>query len=101
TSSSAALDGVTFPFDVIDAAGEQTVKVTAVFHNGQCTIVPISLPVGSVVTATEPATQFVGANGMPANTAVTQTLTIAPGINSITFTNQAFGQLEICKHLVG
>jgi hypothetical protein len=97
TASSGVLSGQTFTFNVTDATGDSTVSIIALVGGGQCKILPHTLPLGSTITVTEPAIPYVGADGGPPNTALSKTITVGPGINTISFTNQAFGQFEICK----
>lgn len=102
TSSSGALAGQRFWYDVYDANGSHKVKVVA----GSCTLDKSKLPVGSLVTITErsvpnvrvvgvtvsPASQDAGSGGDTARLYVSGgTVTIA------TFTNQAYGTIEVCK----
>jgi hypothetical protein len=100
TATSSALDRQVFTFTLNDATGQSTVTVTAFANGTQCVIVPHQLPVGGVATVTENAVPFVSSGNGP-NTPTTQTITIAPGIQSVVFTNQAYGQLAICKQVTG
>ena len=60
----------------------------------------ILFPVGSQVTVIEEPMPYVGADGNTPGTGDSQTITIKPGINVASFTNQAYGQLEICKTML-
>jgi len=99
TPSSSALSGQTFTFTVNDASGTSTIRIIAA-PTGQCVIVPHPEPLGSVVTVTEAATPYADSGSGP-NTPTTKTITIVPGISDLSFTNQAEGQLAICKNLSG
>jgi len=100
TATSGGLANKGFTFSVADQFGTQPVTVRATTDpSGACVIVPGNFPLGDVVTVTEQATPSVGAEGGQPNTSASKQVTIGSGINSIVFTNQAFGQLEICKDL--
>ena len=105
-SNSSALAGHDFYFDVSDVNGSHTVTVTAGAAGGTtCVIDPIALPLGSHVSITEqavanvvntavsvsPASQNLGSAPPTAN------LAVGTGITTATFTNQAWGTVEICK----
>ena len=64
--------------------------------NTQCKIYG-DLPLGTDVTVSEDLDHSVGAPGEFIDTTGEGTVTIKPGINTITITNQAMGQLEVCK----
>jgi hypothetical protein len=102
TSTSGALAGKTFGFDVFSRSvtdvDELTITATA-GATGACKIFFAQLPVGSTATVTEAGMPYVSADGQPAGTGDSQTITIQPGINIVSFTNQAMGQLEICKSM--
>jgi hypothetical protein len=121
TSTSGQLNGVPFSFTVKDDAGQQELTIIASKQaNGACKIVTeeggddnnpsqewfvsgdglLHLPVGSTVTVTEAPMAYVSADGQPVGTGETQTVTVVGGINTISFTNQAYGQLEICKQML-
>jgi len=121
---SGVLAGTTFNFSVSSpgipsgpgsTGAPITVPVIATASGtGACTIVtatggpvtsanpPLSFPVGSTASAVE---QLGGPNGFggyvtSGSPGDTGTTTIASGINMISVTNTALGQLEICKFLV-
>jgi hypothetical protein len=116
TASSGALAGTKFNFKVSDPAipdgqpGSKSnpVPVTVIATAsalGTCTIVtfkgtPVAFPVGSTATAIEDLSSFNGyvTSDQPGDTGSTA---IGSGINSISVTNQALGQLEICKDMIG
>ena len=99
------------PFTICETGTQApfTVPVVATADaNGAC--VPVSqivkgvpsivgFPIGSKVTVTEPAEPFVNGDGSGVNQVDSQTQTVTGGINSVTFTNQAYGQFEICKNM--
>jgi len=105
---SGALAGTAFTFLVTDGAVSQTVSVTAVApgQTTPCTLVSTGLPVGSVATVTEQptaGTSLVGVGVTPSSqdagsTPTTAKVTIAASAASATFTDQAMGWIEICKH---
>jgi hypothetical protein len=106
TANSSALAGHTFAFDVVDAIGSHTDNVIAgAAGSTSCVFDFDAVPLGSHVSITEEATANV------VNTAVsvapasndagsfvpTANLTIGSGITTATFTNMAFGTVEVCK----
>jgi hypothetical protein len=100
TSTSGALAGKTFQFDILSRSVTDVDSLPVIATpgpNGACKVFFAQLPVGSSATVTEEGMPYVQANGQPTGTGATQTITIQPGINTVTFTNQAMGQLEICK----
>jgi hypothetical protein len=101
TGSSSVLAGRTFTFDVNPAGlPSSTVNVIASPDpSGACVVYKGAVPLGSSVQVTEEGMPFVSADGQPAGTGETQTVFIGPGINIVTFTNQALGQVEICKNM--
>ena len=121
-AGSEALAGSTFKFDVTDSAivdewgnpEDIWVSVTAAAgSSGACKIVgdtdgygrfyATQFPVGSTVKAVESGTPFVSGDGGASGAKDTQSTPsgqIVGGINTITFTNTALGQLEICKDVV-
>jgi hypothetical protein len=115
TGNSGALAGTKFNFKVSDpgipdglpGSKANPVPVTVVAtasSTGACTIVTsggsaLAFPVGSTATATEDLSSFNGfvTSNQPGDSASTP---IVSGINSISITNQALGQLELCKNIV-
>jgi hypothetical protein len=119
TATSSALIGQKFKFSVTDdglppgTKGSPgmpiTVTVTASGGSGACSILTangkavgplnpaLALPEGSTATVTEDLSGYAPyvTTDNPTGTAV-----ITTGINAITITNQALGQLEICKDMV-
>ena len=102
TSNSGALAGQRFTFSVYDVNGEHDVKVVA----GSCTLDKSQLPVGSLVTITEkgiPNVKVVGVSVAPASQDAgsggdTARLYVGGGTVTIaTFTNEAYGTIEVCK----
>ena len=107
-SNSSALAGKVFYFDVFDVNGGHTIPVTAgVAGSTTCVIDPTPLPLGSAVRIEEekfednvrvtavsvsPASQNTGSSPASAN------LVVGSGITTATFTNQAWGTVEICKN---
>src|SRR3984893_4805135 len=89
-----ALANTPFGFNVTDAAnGEQLSIVVGSAGGTQCKFLNTGLPLGSTVTVTEQVPN-------PANFAVdnqTQTITVQPGVNVVSFTNTALGTVEVCK----
>ena len=102
TSTSSALAGSTFTFGVNPsaAAGGSLSIIASTSPNGACKNYPVLLPVGSTVTVNENGVAFVGANGGAPGAGASSTVTLAPGINTVTFTNQAYGTIEICKNMI-
>lgn len=118
-AGSTMLAGQTFTFNVTGSAGETfTVPVVAsASPNGSCRNVTYAyanfplggrspsasaqFPLGSTVSVTESLASYpnVSGDGNPPGQDDTQQGTIVAGINSIDFTNQALGQLQICKYL--
>ncbi len=107
SANSAALAGQTFNFTVQDASGSHTDYVTAgAAGTTACVIDPNSVPVGSTVQVAEqsvPSVQVVGVGVSPTNRdagsyGATAKMTIGSGITTATFTNMAFGTVEICKY---
>ena len=101
TSSSAALAGATFNFTIASSAGPQSSLsiIASTSPNGACKNFGLGLPIGSSVTVSETGVAFVGANGGAPGAGASSTVTLAPGINSVSFTNQAYGTVEICKNM--
>jgi hypothetical protein len=106
TSSSTALAGQTFTFTVTDVNGQHTDSVIAgAAGTTACIIDPSHLPLGSAVTVTENPVDNVKITGVavaPASqdagsSAPTARLTVGSGITIATFTNQAYGTVEVCK----
>jgi hypothetical protein len=100
SSSSGDLANQTFTFDWKDntTGATGTVTVRAVVGSaGNCVIVTVPFPTGDSVTVTERPQTYVGAEGGSPNAGATKTITIGSGINSVSFNNQAFGQVEVCK----
>ncbi len=91
---SGALDGQEFVFDVVDLDGFQrdplNPRVVASSSGTQCVIVGY-FPIGHHVRVGEQNPgEFIDVSGEG-------TVTIAPGVNTITITNTAKGLLELCK----
>jgi hypothetical protein len=100
TASSGVLSGTTFTFPISTPFGNSGVSIVAnTSPNGACKLFPVQLPVGTKVTVSETGQAFVGANGGLPNAGATQTVTLAAGVNTVTFSNQAYGTIEICKAL--
>jgi len=106
TAQSGGLAGHTFWFTVTDVNGQHQVSVVAgAAGSTACVIDSSQLPLGSHVSITEqavPNTVVVGVSVSPASQdngsfPPTANLTVGSGITTATFTNQAFGTLEICK----
>ena len=119
TATSGALAGSKFRFSVTDdglppgskgsPGNPITVAVTATAGSGACSILTangkavsptnpaLQLPVGSTATSTEDLSSYA-----PYVTSdnTTGSTVIGTGINSIVITNQALGQLEICKDMI-
>jgi len=107
-ADSSVLAGQTFRFNVYDITNPNNppvflgyVNVTAA-GTTQCAIFG-NLPVGTVVRVEEvfgpdnPATPDIDESGQFITQTGPVTRTIGPGINTVTITNTAFGQIEICK----
>jgi hypothetical protein len=100
TASSAALAGAKFSFSITSANGTSTIQIVAsASPSGACKNVTGQVPVGSQVSVTEASMPYVGADGGAPGTGETQVVTVGTGINTISFTNQAYGQFEICKNI--
>jgi len=109
-AGSEALRGTPFTFDVTDdqfpAGTTLTVNVTVpAGASSACTIVgglnPVPFPITSTATVTERNNRpFVDA-GSGLGQPDTEKVRIVPGVNEIDFKNIAFGQLEVCKYMVG
>jgi hypothetical protein len=120
TANSSALAGKTFYFDVTDEAGlikpdsvqpnqEQEVHIDEVVAgpagSTSCIIDEDAVPLGSPVSITEEATDNVVNTAVSVSPASrdagsfvpTANLTIGSGITTATFTNEAFGTIEVCK----
>jgi hypothetical protein len=107
SANSGALAGTNFVFKVTSAVGRtQTDTVTAgAAGTTACVVHKTALPLGSTVAITEIATanvQNVGVSVSPANrdtgsASPTANLKVGTGITTATFTNEAFGTLELCK----
>ncbi len=107
TSTSSALSGTPFNFNVNDVAGTQVVTVIALAGTTQCSPDFTALPVGSVATITEQSVPNVAVSGVSVSPAsadagswgTTAKVSVsATSINSATFTNQALGWIEVCKN---
>ena len=63
---------------------------------------PIEIPVGATVNVTEllGGYPYVSGDGNPAGQDDNQSTTVVNGINTVSFHNQALGQLEICKAML-
>ena len=93
---SSDLVGQKFGFLVDDGYGLPDELWITAAANTQCKIYG-DLALGTDVSVTEDLDHSVGAPGEFIDTSGEGTVTIKPGINTITITNQAMGQLEICK----
>ncbi len=104
---SSAFDGREFTFNVVDEDGFQrdplNPRVTASSAGTQCVIVG-AFPTGHTVSVSEAnpapyssASCDGSSPGLIPGTNRPGTITMQPGINTITCTNQAIGKLEICK----
>jgi hypothetical protein len=96
-----------FRFDVLDLQGgteARRVEVTGVPGTTQCVIAG-DFPTGHTVVVTEnlPPAAFTAASGPGCAPDIGGNLacstTVAPGVNSVTVTNMAQGQIEICKRV--
>jgi hypothetical protein len=106
-ANSGALAGTPFTFTVTSAVGHPEIDAVVAGPVGStaCVSHPTPLPLGSSVSITEsgvanvrnvgvgvsPASQDAGSASPTAN------LTVGPGVTTATFTNEAFGTLEVCK----
>jgi len=101
TPTSGDLAGQTFQFDILSRSvtDVDSLPIVASANGGACKIFATPLPVGSTATVTEEPTPDVSANGQPAGTGASVQVTIGSTTTTATFTNQAFGQLEICKKM--
>jgi hypothetical protein len=109
TANSAALAGHTFEFYVADpydlTGGHGTDVVAGAAGTTACVIDPEPVPLGTPVSITEEATDnvvntavSVSPSANDAGSAVpTANLIIGTGITTATFTNEAFGTIEVCK----
>lgn len=106
TANSGGLAGTKFWFTVTDVNGQHNVSVVAgAAGSTTCVIDPSQLPLGSAVSITEQGVsnvQIVGVGVSPASQDTgsyppTANLTVGSGITTATFTNEAFGTLEVCK----
>jgi hypothetical protein len=107
TSNSSALTGRVFSFTVSDANGQHIDRVVAgPPGTTNCKLDNSRLPVGSLVSITEkaaPNVQVVGVNVAPASqdagsSGSTARLVVGSGTLTIaTFTNEAYGTIEVCK----
>jgi hypothetical protein len=119
TATSAALAGSKFKFSVTDdglppgskgsPGNPITVNIVAATGSGACVILTangkavgplnpaLQLPEGSTATVTEDLSSY--APYVTSDNA-TGTTVITTGINAITITNQALGQIEICKDMI-
>ena len=109
TTGSDALAGQTFNYSYTDGGQTGTLSIVAVAGSaGACKIIggsqwPTAFPVGSTITVTEDLSSYpyVSGDGNPRGTADVQTTSIVGGINTVPFHNQALGQIEICKAMLG
>jgi hypothetical protein len=102
TASSGDLAGTRFHFGVKTVLGNDPNGLNIIAStsaSGACKNFGTSLPVGSSVTVTEDGVANVGVNGGAPGAGGSSTTTLGPGINTVTFTNQAFGTVEICKNM--
>jgi hypothetical protein len=104
-SNAEGLSGQTFKFKVSDAAGTQSVDVSAQFGETPCSIDSTPLPAGSTATITEAATPNTAISGVAVSppsagttTSSSATVTVSPtNLNAAIFTNEALGWVEVCK----
>jgi hypothetical protein len=106
TANSSALAGKPFYFGVVDAFGSHLDTVYAGAAGTTACIIDFdAVPLGSHVSITEQSTDNVvntAVSVSPASNdagsfAPTANLTIGSGITTATFTNMAFGTIEVCK----
>jgi hypothetical protein len=106
TANSGALAGTKFWFTVTDVNGQHSVSVVAgAAGSTTCVIDSSQLPLGSAVSISEqgvPNVQVVSVGVSPASQDTgsyppTANLTVGSGITTATFTNEAFGTIEVCK----
>jgi hypothetical protein len=106
TANSSALAGQPFYFDVVDAFGPHTDTVYAGAAGTTACIIDFdNPPLGSPVSITEESTPNVVNTAVSVSPASNDTgsfvptanLKISAGFTTATFTNQAFGTIEVCK----
>jgi hypothetical protein len=106
TANSSALAGKPFYFDVTDAFGSHTDTVIAgAAGSTSCIIDFDAVPLGSAVSITEEPTANVVNTAVSVSPASndagsfvpTANIKIGTGITTATFTNEAFGTVEVCK----
>jgi hypothetical protein len=98
--NSSDLAGMTFYFNVVDVTDPSypvTLSSTFPVTAGQCTIFGY-VPIGDTINVTENLDRTT-APGSFIDTSGEGPVTIASGINTVTITNTARGNLEICKRL--
>ncbi len=112
SDTSAALEGFTFVYNVNDVLGTQTVSLTAASQTGvpACVTDPLSLPAGTLATITEVAQPDIAVTGVSvypsaadAGSSLAQAVLTVGGPDGTsdvlaTFTNQAYGYVEVCKN---
>ena len=105
-ANSGALAGTTFNFEVYDRNGKHGIDVTAgAAGSTTCVIDPHPLPLGSAVEIEEVSVDNVRVTAVSVSPASQNTgsappianLLVGAGITTATFTNQAWGTVEICK----
>ena len=107
-ANASALTDTPFSFTVQDVNGSHQVTVvsSSAAPGIACVIDPVPLPLGSNVSITEQAKDNVrntGVNVSPASqdngsAPPTARMKVGSGITTATFTNQAWGTIEICKN---
>jgi hypothetical protein len=110
TANSSALVGATFNFSISASfegsqIGEPSVSVVAGAPGTTACSSPLILPLTSTVSVTEQGSanvQNVGVSVSPSSNDLgsvppTANLTVGSGVTTATFTNEAFGNLKVCK----
>jgi hypothetical protein len=95
-ASSGALVGATFNFSVTSPGLPTQSADIAAAATTQCLIVG-QYPVGNDVTVVENLDHGAGQPGQYIDTTGGGTITIAPGVNQVDFTNTARGVIQLCK----
>jgi hypothetical protein len=95
-ANSADLVGQSFELDFLGDNGQGGSTFITAAASTQCKIVGI-FPIGSTVAVTENLDHGPGGAGEFIDTTGEGSVTIAPGINTLTVTNKAVGLLEVCK----
>jgi hypothetical protein len=94
--NSSALIGQSFELDFSGDNGQSGFTTITAAASTQCRIVGI-FPIGSTVAVTENLDHSPGGAGEFIDTTGEGSVTIAPGVNTLTVTNTAVGLLEVCK----